>query len=126
MTNKQSVGRKNSPDASYRGARLNVPQRTAMRKAAQEVTVRYPLRFWAQWTTRTFGWWSLVCAGKWAEIAPRKRDLDEVRWALRRARDESQLRGEMAEALDDVRRREVSLVEAIDNAARVALALGRG
>ena len=126
MSNKAKKPSQKLSDSSYRGARLNVPQRTAMRKAAQEVTVRYPLRFWAAWTTRTFGWWSLVCAGKWAEIAPRKRDLDEVRWALNRARDESRMRGEIAEALDEVRRREVALVEAIDDAARVALVMGRG
>jgi hypothetical protein len=126
MSNKAKKPSQKLSDSSYRGARLNVPQRTAMRKAAQEVTVRYPLRFWAAWTTRTFGWWSLVCAGKWAEIAPRKRDLDEVRWALKRARDESRMRGEIAEALDEVRRREVALVEAIDDAARVALVMGRG
>lgn len=118
--------RKKPSNVTYRGPRLSTQQRTAMRKAAKEVTERYPLRTWALWTTRTFGWWSHVCAGQWAEVAPCKRDLDEVRWALNRARDENRMRGEMAEALDEVRRRQVALVEAIDDAARVALALGRG
>jgi hypothetical protein len=121
----KKVTQQKSSNTSYRGPRLNPQQRTAMMKAAREITERYPLRFWAQWTTRTFGWWSMVCAGRWAEIAPCRRDLDEVRWALRRARDEDKLRAEIQDALDEVRRREMALVESVDDVTRIVKALGR-
>ena len=125
MTNKQKVQRQKQSNGSYRGRRLNHQQRTAMRKAAREVTDKYPLRFWAQWTTRTFGWWGLVVNGKWTEIAPRCRDLDEVRWALKRARDESKMQAEWRLAFDDTRKKLMALQESLDNQERVAKALGR-
>lgn len=122
---RQKTSRQNLSNGSYRGQHLNGQQKAAMRKAAREITDKYPLRFWAQWTTRTFGWWGHVCGGHWDEIAPCRRDLEEVQWALKRARDETKLRAEIQEALDNVRRAEMTLVAMIDDATRIIKVLGR-
>lgn len=124
-SNKAKSYGQNLSNGSYRGPRLNGQQKAAMRKAAREVTNKYPLRFWAQWTTRTFGWWGHVCSGHWDEIAPCRRDLEEVQWSLKRARDEEKLRAEIQDALDNIRRAEMTLVAMIDDATRIIKVLGR-
>lgn len=53
---------------------------TAAQRKANYITKRYPLRTWAMWTSRKFGFWSHVVNGNFGSGGIRftQRDLAEV------------------------------------------------
>jgi len=85
-------------------------------KLAENITEFYPLRTWAQWTSRQkHGWWSHVKDGHWTQIKFTQADLEELRLVWRRCEDERLFDKQVLVGLDEIEKAAGLLVASVRN-----------
>jgi len=89
-----------------------------MQTRAKWITRRKPLREWAAYTSRTFGWWSHVIAAHWDQIRPTMRDAREVEQTYLHMKAEEKKRNEAMAQLWESRKALAELEKTFDELAR--------
>lgn len=103
MIDKHKQHRQKSTDRLDNARVTNARTLAMIQRKARYITQRYPLRVWAMWTARKFGFWSHVVAGNFGRGGVRltERDAREVNRVYDYIRLAEKRRGAVVEALRD-------------------------